>query len=209
MNRKIRVLIVDDHFMVRLGLAEAINHEADMIVIGQARNAAQARDLFRQHQPDLVTMDYCLPGTDGVEATRQIRADFPAARIIMVSVFEGEEPIWRAVQAGVRGYLLKASESEELLRSIRTVHEGGTAFPPAIAAKITARRSREELTPRELMLLRLIVEGRSNKEIAAVVFISEATVKLHITHIFEKLGVHDRTQATTAAIHRGFVHLTT
>ncbi len=209
MNRKIRILIVDDHFMVRLGLAEAINHESDMMVIGQARNATQAWDLYRKHQPDLVTMDYCLPGTDGVDATRQIRSEFPEARIIMVSVFEGEEPIWRAVQAGVRGYLLKASESEELLKSIRTVHQGGTAFPGAIEAKIVDRRSREELTPRELMLLRLIVDGRSNKEIAATVFISEATVKLHITHIFEKLGVHDRTQATTAAIRRGFVHVTT
>ena len=209
MNHRIRILIVDDHFMVRLGLAEAINHEPDMVVIGQARNAAQARELFRKHKPDLVTMDYSLPGTDGVEATRQIRADSPEARIIMVSVFEGEEPIWRAVQAGVRGYLLKASESEELLKSIRTVHEGGTAFPGAIEAKITARRGREELTPRELALLRLIVEGRSNKEIAAAVFLSEATVKLHITHILEKLDVHDRTQATTAAIQRGFVHFPT
>jgi DNA-binding NarL/FixJ family response regulator len=207
MKRKIRVLIVDDHAMMRLGLAEAITGERDMTLVGEAANGRQALELYRKLQPDVVTMDFQMPGGDGAESTARLRAEFPEARVVLLSVFEGEEDIWRAVQAGAVGYVLKSAEVEDVLEAIRHIMSGGTYFPAAIAAKLAARETRDALTPRELQVLRHIVAGLSNKEIAAALHMSEATVKLHISNTLSKLHVADRTQAAIVAVQRGIIHL--
>lgn len=203
----IRVLIVDDHFMARLGLAVPINGEPDMSVVGEASDAAEALALFRKLQPDVVTMDYKLPGESGVEAAIAIREEFPDARILMLSAYDGEEDVFRAAEAGIRGYLTKEATRAEVLNAIRTVHSGQTAFAPAILAKLETRGRREPLLPRELEILRHIVEGRANKEIAAAMHLSEPLVKLHVRKILEKLGAIDRTRAATLALERGIIHL--
>ena len=207
MKRKIRVLIVDDHAMMRLGLSEAIAGERDLAIAGEASNGTQALELYRQHQPDVVTMDFQMPGADGAESTANLRAEFPGARVVVLSVFEGEEDIWRAAQAGAAGYVLKSAEVEDVLEAIRHVFAGETYFPAAIAAKLSARQTRDSLTPRELEVLRQIVAGLSNKEIASALHMSEATVKLHISNTLAKLHVADRTQAAIVAVQRGIVHL--
>ena len=207
MKRKIRVLVVDDHAMMRLGLTEAISGEKDMTLVGEAGNGTQALELYREHRPDVVTMDFKLPGPDGAEITKQLRREFPDARVVLLSVFEAEEDIWRAVQAGASGYVSKSAEVEELLEVIRRIFAGERFFSPNIAAKLAARQARDALTPRELQVLRHIVAGYSNKEIAAKLHMSEATVKLHISNTLSKLDVDDRTQAAIVAVRRGIVHL--
>jgi len=207
MKGKIRVLIVDDHFMARLGLSVPIKREPDMSVVAEARNGALAVSLFREHQPDVVIMDFRLPDTSGPDVALAIRGDFPEARILMLSAFDGEEDIWRAVNAGVRGYLTKDAEREDVLAAIRQVHGGETVFPAHVAAKISARQGREPLIPREVEMLRLIVRGYSNKEIATMLRMSEGLVKLHVSKILEKLEAPDRTRAATLAIERGIVRL--
>jgi DNA-binding NarL/FixJ family response regulator len=206
-KNKIRLLIVDDHFVVRLGLASALNLEPDMSVIAEAGDGPQAIEAYRKHRPDVVLMDYQLPGINGAEATQSIRAEYPEARVIVLSVFKAEEDVHRAVQAGAAAYLPKSSEPEELMEAIRTVHNGGTYFPAAIANVLAGRAKREPLSGREIEVLAMIVHGHSNKEISSGLGISENTVKFHTTRIFEKLGVLDRVQAATAAIERGIVHL--
>jgi DNA-binding NarL/FixJ family response regulator len=193
--------------MMRLGLAEAINGERDMTLAGEAANGTQAIALYRKLQPDVVTMDFQMPGADGAETTEHLRTEFPGARVVVLSVFEGEEDIWRAVGAGASAYVLKSAEVEDVLEAIRHVFAGGTYFPAAIAAKLAARETRGTLTPRELQVLRHIVAGFSNKEIAATLHMSEATVKLHISNTLSKLQVADRTQAAIVAVQRGIVHL--
>ncbi len=207
MRKKIRVLIVDDHAMMRLGLAEAVNGERDMQLAGEASNGSQAMEAYRTFQPDVVTMDFQMPGMNGAEATTRLRAEFPEARVVILSVFEGEEDIWRAVQAGAMGYVLKSAEVEDILEAIRHVVAGDTYFPPAIAAKLADRKTRDTLTTRESQVLRHVVAGLSNKEIASTMRTSEATVKLHISNTLAKLGVADRTQAAIVAVQRGIVHL--
>ena len=204
---QIRVLICDDHFVVRLGLASALNLEPNMTVVGEAADGRQAIDAYRKHRPDVVVMDYQLPGLNGAEATQAIRAEFPEARVIVLSVFKAEEDVHRAVKAGAAAYLPKSSEPEELMEAIRTVHSGGTYFPAAISNVLAGRAKRDPLSGREIDVLSMIVGGRSNKEISSELGISENTVKFHTTRIFEKLGVLDRLQAATAAIERGIVHL--
>ena len=207
MKQKIRVLIVDDHSMARVGLAVPINSQSDMTVIAEAGTAMEAITLYRQHRPDVVTMDYRLVRHTGVQATEAIRAEFPDARILFLSVFEGEEDIYRAAQAGASGYLLKSVDGDVLLDAIRQIHEGETVFPPPLAAKLRARSKRESLTERETRILKLIVDGRSNKEIANTLHMSEPLVKLDVRKILDKLGAQDRTRAATLAIERGIVHL--
>jgi len=206
-KNKIRLLIVDDHFVVRLGLASALNLEPDMSVIAEAADGPQAIEAYRKHHPDVVLMDYQLPGMTGAEATQSIRAEYPDARVIVLSVFKAEEDVHRAVQAGASAYLPKSSEPEELMEAIRAIHNGGTYFPAAIANVLAGRAKREPLSGREIEVLAMIVHGHSNKEISSGLGISENTVKFHTTRIFEKLGVLDRVQAATAAIERGIVHL--
>jgi two-component system NarL family response regulator len=204
---KIRLLVVDDHFVVRIGLTSALNLEPDMEVVAEAKDGREALDLYDKHNPDVVVMDYQLPHLNGAEATPAIRAKHPDAKVIILSVYKGEEDVHRAVQAGAAGYLPKSSEPQELLEAIRVIHKGRRYFPKAIHAALAARAARTELSDREKEVLEALVRGRSNKEIASALGISENTVKVHTTRVFEKLGVADRLEAVTAAIQRGIVHL--
>ncbi len=207
MKKKIRIMVVDDHFVVRMGLAGSINIEPDMTVELEASTGQQAITLFRQHRPEIVLMDLKLPGMSGVEATSAICKECPDAAIIMLSTHEGEEDIYRSIQAGARTYLLKTAAREELIQTIRAVYSGERAISPTIGARLAERMTRAELTVRELDVLRLITKGRSNKEIGSDLQIAEVTVKLHVGHILAKLKVNDRTQAATTALQRGILHL--
>jgi two-component system NarL family response regulator len=205
--KKIQVMLVDDHFAVRVGLAASLKFAADMQVVAEASTGAEAIALYRDHRPDVVVMDWRLPGMSGVEAVKTIREEFSEVRVVMLSVYDGEEDIYRAIEAGACGYLLKSSERDELLAAIRTVHEGGRYLPAQVAQRLAQRMGRPQLSDRELQVLQLVVKGRANKEIASDLGIAEITAKQHVSHILEKLGVLDRTQAATAAIQRGIVHL--
>lgn len=203
----IRVLVVDDHFATRLGLALPINSEPDMQVVAEAGTSAAAIEMYRLHQPDVVLMDYHLPDKSGVETIETIRTEFPAARVLMLTIFDGEEDIYRAVSAGARGYLTKSAECAEVLMAIRRIAGGAIYFPPDIAAKVWAREQRKPLTARELEILRLLVKGQSTKEIVGLLNLSMGTIRLHISLILEKLGAFDRTNAVAIAIERGIVRL--
>jgi two-component system NarL family response regulator len=207
MKNKIRIMVVDDHFVVRMGLVGSINIESDMIVEIEASTGQQAIANYRQHRPDIVLMDLKLPDLSGVEATSAICKEFPEASIIMLSTHDGEENIYRSLQAGARTYLLKTAAREELIHTIRAVHTGERCLSPAIGARLAERMSHAELTSRELDVLKLIGKGNSNKEIGHALQIAEVTVKLHVGHILTKLKVNDRTQAVTAALQRGILHL--
>ena len=204
---KIRLLVVDDHFVVRIGLTSALNLEPDMEVVAEARDGREAIEAYEKHRPDVVVMDYQLPHLNGAEATTVIRGTYPDAKVIILSVYKGEEDVHRAVQAGAAGYLPKSSGPEELLDAIRTINKGRRYFPTAINAALESRAARSELSEREREVLEMLVRGRSNKEIAISLGISENTVKVHTTRVFEKLGVADRLEAVTVAIQRGIVHL--
>lgn len=203
----IRLLLADDHFFVRDGLSSSLNAEPDLTVVGEADTSAQALVQFRALLPDVTIMDGRLPDQSGLETVKQIRGEFPAARIVMLSIDESEEDIYRAVEAGVLGYLSKSAPRQELLHTVREVAQGRFFLPPPLATRLRQRRRREELTTREMEILRLVVAGTANKNIADVLGIAEMTVKIHINHIFTKLGVHDRTSATVAALRRGIVSL--
>jgi two-component system NarL family response regulator len=205
-KKRIQVMVVDDHFVVRIGLSVSINAEPDMVVEAEAATAQQAIDGYRQHQPDIVVMDLNLPGMGGVEATRAICKEFPRAAVIMFAPHDGEEDIYRSLKAGARTYLLKTATRTELIDTIRAVHAGERCISPAIGARLAERMNHSNLTAREVDVLELIVKGKSNKEIAAQLAIAEVTAKLHVSHILTKLGVDDRTHATTIALQRGIVH---
>lgn len=206
-SQSIRVMVVDDHQIVRKGVVALINSEPDLCVVAEAADGRQAVELFRQHRPDITLMDLRLPGMGGAEATRAIRQEFPTARIIVLTTFDGDEDIYRALQAGAQSYLLKGMSYDELLDAVRSVHAGARRIPAAVAERLAERMAGQELTSRELQVLELIVKGRSNKEISTDLSISEATVKSHINSLLGKLGVSDRTQAATSALQRGIVHL--
>ena len=208
MSGQIKLLIVEDHHIVRQGLIALLNTVPDMEVVAEASDGKVGVDLFRKHQPDVTLMDLRLPNLGGAEAVAKIRAEYPAARIIVLTTFDGDEDIYRALQAGARGYLLKGMFGDELLDAIRAVHAGKTRIPAVVAERLASRMGGQELTARELEVLGLIVRGQSNKEIGGSLSISEATVKTHINSILSKMGVSDRTQAATSAIQRGLVHLT-
>jgi DNA-binding NarL/FixJ family response regulator len=205
-TKPVRLLVVDDHHIVRQGLVALLATVPEMQVVAEASDGQQAVTLYRQHHPDVTLMDLRMNSMNGVEATRAIRAEFPNARIIVLTTFDGDEDIYRALQAGARGYLLKGMDTEELLAAIRTVHSGKSRIPGPVAERLAERMNTPSLTDRETEVLRLIVGGNSNKEIAAALFISEATVKTHINSLLSKLGVSDRTQAATTALQRGIVH---
>jgi DNA-binding NarL/FixJ family response regulator len=207
MNNKIRILVVDDHHVVRQGLVALLKLMPDIEVVGEAADGLQAVQLHRGLNPDITLMDLQLPKLGGVDAINRIRASTPNARFIVLTTFDGDEDIYRAIQAGAKAYLLKGMTTEELLAAIHAVHEGKTRIAPPIAEKLVERMSGDPLTGRELSVLERIVAGRANKEIAADLDISEATVKTHINNLLSKLGVSDRTQAATVAIQRGIVHL--
>lgn len=207
MNNVIRILIVDDHFMVRLGLASSLNDVSDLQVVGEASTAAEALTVFQELQPDVTLMDIQLPDSDGISAIRAIRKDFVSARILVLSVNHSEESIYQAVKAGAMGFLPKSIEPSELVEAIRSIHQGENCFPPDIVASMTERESRPALTAREQQVVQLLVNGLSNKEIAKMLGISPRTAKLHVGNVLRKMDVFDRTQAVTAAIQRGLVHL--
>jgi DNA-binding NarL/FixJ family response regulator len=207
MSGQIRILVVEDHHIVRQGLVALLKTVPDLMVVAEASGGEQGVDAFRQHRPDVTLMDLRLPGIGGAEAVRQIRREFPEARIIVLTTFDGDEDIYRALQAGARGYMLKGMFGDELMDAIRAVNAGKACIPPLVAERLAGRVGGYDLTARELDVLRLIVAGKSNKEIGSGLTISEATVKTHINSILGKLGVSDRTQAATTAIQRGIVHL--
>jgi two-component system NarL family response regulator len=207
MSESIQIMVVDDHHIVRKGLVALIATLPDMKVVAEAVDGVQAIELYRKHRPDVTLMDLRLPNKNGVDAIAAIRQEFPGARIIVLTTFDGDEDIYRALQAGAKGYLLKGMSADELTDAIRSVHAGKSRIPAVVAERLAERMGGPSLTGRELDVLKLIVGGRSNKEIAGELFISEATVKTHINSILSKLGVSDRTQATTTALQRGIVHL--
>jgi len=208
MKPMIRVIVVDDNAILRLGLTETISMEPDMELVGDASNAEDAIEMVRKLKPDVVTMDYQMPGASGVECTAQIMEEFPETKVILLSVFDSEEDIWKAKEAGVKGYLTKkAGEVEDVTEAIQEVANGGNYFPGSIAQKLQKRESQKSLTERELAVLKLLAAGRSNKEIVDDLNISLATVKFHIINLREKLDAADRTQAVVHAFKRGILHL--
>lgn len=206
MTNPIRILVVEDHNVVRQGLVALLKTVPDMTIIAEASNGREAVELYNTHKPDIVLMDLRLPEMGGVEAITAIRKDTPTARIIVLTTYDGDEDIYRALQAGARGYLLKDMFGEELVDAIRTVFAGKTRIPKLVAERLAERMGGPALTNRELDVLRLIVKGMSNREIGQQLNISEATVKTHINSLLSKLQVTDRTQAATTAIQRGIVH---
>ena len=203
----IRILIAEDHLIARVGVGTIVNAQPDMTVVAEATNGQQAVELYRVYQPDVALLDVRMPVLSGIEAALAIRRDFPRARLIALSTFSGEEDIRRALQAGAQSYLTKDVLHDELLKAIRAVYAGQRYLPEPVAAALAAQVPRPELSARELEVLKLIVQGLSNKQIAAALTIAEYTVKNHVKSILGKLGVEDRTQATTAAIQRGIIHL--
>ena len=206
-SKPIRILVVDDHFMVRMGLSASLNAEPDMQVIAEAANGGAALEAFEKYHPTLVIMDVRLPGMSGAECTAAIVGQFPDARVLMLSTHSGEEEVYHSLQAGARGYVLKSVMREDLLRAIRDVAQGRRYLDPTIASVLAERVSHRSLTARELEVLRMVARGLGNKEIARALEITEVTVKVHVSHVLEKLNVRDRTEAATAALQRGIISL--
>jgi DNA-binding NarL/FixJ family response regulator len=204
---KIRVLIVDDHFAVRMGVSASINAEPDMAVVAEFASAREAVEQFATLRPEVTLMDLRLPDLDGTAAIAAIRAQFSEARLIALSSHSGDADIRRALDAGATSYVFKSSPRDTLLTAIREVHRTGRHIPPEVAVRLAEAMDRPEITPRELDVLRGIARGRSNKEIAADLGMSEATVKLHVTHLLQKLSAADRTQAALIALRRGIIQL--
>ena len=207
MSNPIRVFSVDDHPLLREGIAALVNSQADMTLVAEASNGAEAIQMFKQQQPDVTLLDLRLPDMSGIDILIAIRSEFPEARVIMLTTFEGDVEIQRALQAGARGYMLKNMPPSELLDGIRKVHAGKKRIPPEIASQLFEHMSDEGLTEREIEVLREVADGNRNRELAERLFISEETVKVHIKHIMEKLGASDRTQAVAIGIRRGIIQL--
>jgi DNA-binding NarL/FixJ family response regulator len=204
---KIRILIADDHYVVRMGLIALVNTEPDMEVVAEAGDGAQAFELFARHIPDLALLDLSMPIKSGIQATIEIRNKFPDARILMLTAFDGDEDIHKALQAGAQGYVLKSSSGEKLLPALRAVAAGQRWLPKEVANRLASRNSFEQLTPREVEVLNQLAKGLANKEIAEVLNITEYTTKDHLKSILGKLHVADRTEAVTACLQRGIIHL--
>jgi DNA-binding NarL/FixJ family response regulator len=203
----IRVFSVDDHPLLREGIAALIKSQPDMVLVSEAASGRDAIQQFQKHQPDVTLMDLRLPDMNGIDVMIAIRTEFPDARIIMLTTFEGDVEIQRALEAGARGYMLKSMPPKELLEVIRQVHAGKKRIPPEIAAHIAEHISDEDLTEREVEVLREIAGGNRNRDIAEKLFITEETVKVHMKHIMEKLGASDRTQAVAIGVRRGIIQL--
>jgi two-component system, NarL family, response regulator len=203
----IRVLIADDHLILRYGLTTFIRQQPDMDVVAEASNGQEVVEMFRVHRPDVTLVDLRMPGQSGVEAIEAIRKLDAAARIIVLTIHRGDEAVYRAIRAGARGYLLKDVPFEELLVAIRNVHAGGQSIPPEIAFKMAERIRHDELTPREIQVLKLAASGLANKQIADRLGVAEGTVKHYVVVILAKLEAQDRTHAVSLAIERGIIHI--
>jgi two-component system, NarL family, response regulator len=201
------VLVVDDHALLRTGVANIINQESDLFVIAQASNGIEAVEAYQRHQPDVTLLDLRMPEMEGVEAVRRIRERDPQAKLIILTTYDTDEDITRALRAGAKAYVLKDIAADALIACIHDVLAGKTYLAPAAAAKLAEGVARVQLTPRELSTLRLLADGQANKEIANTLGISERTVKTHLSHLFEKLGVTSRTEAVRVATKRGLVRL--
>ena len=203
----IRVLSVDDHPLLREGVAALIGNQSDMQLIGEAANGREALERFREHHPDITLMDLQMPEMSGIDAMSAIRAEFPTARIIVLTTYAGDFQVSRALKVGARGYLLKGMLRQELLETIRAVHAGRKCLSAEVATEIVEHATDDVLTPREIDVLRLIAKGNANKEIAGKLSLTEETVKGHVKNILAKLGVHDRTHAVTIGLKRGIIDL--
>lgn len=207
MSDSIGVLVVDDHALVRTGVVNILSHEPDLRVVAEASNGAEAVVEFAKHRPDVVLLDLRMPVMEGVEAVRQIREVDPGAKVIVLTTYDTDEDISRALKAGAKAYVLKDITPDELVACIHDVMKGKTYLAPAAAAKLAEGIARVQVTPRELSTLRLMADGKSNKEIGVALGISERTVKTHLGHLFEKLGVTSRTEALKVAARRGLVRM--
>lgn len=203
----IRVFSVDDHPLLREGIAAIINSQPDMVLVAQAANGTDALQKYKEHQPDVTLMDLRLPDISGIDVLISIRAQYPAARVIMLTTFEGDVEIQRALEAGARGYILKSMPPKELVEVIRQVHAGKKRIAQEVAAQLAEHLSDESLTVREIDVLRHVAGGNRNRDIAERLFISEETVKVHLKHVMEKLGASDRTQAVAIGVRRGIIQL--
>jgi DNA-binding NarL/FixJ family response regulator len=203
----IRVLVADDHPVVRNGLAGVIAQQSELALVAEAANGRQALERYREHRPDVVLMDLRMPEMDGVSAIEAIRAEFPDARILALTTYEGDVDIHRALEAGARGYLIKDMLLTDVLGAIRAVHRGERVIPMAVAAKLAEFTPRTDLTQREVEVLQLVAKGLSNRDVAGIIGRTDETVKVHLKNIFSKLGVADRTEAVTLALSRGILHL--
>lgn len=204
----IRVLVVDDNDMMRRGLADTISVEPGMETVGTASNAEEALELYRKLKPDIVTMDYQMPGDNGIDCTRNIIREDPDAKVILLSVFDSEEDVWRAVQAGVKGYLTKKTgDVDVMISALQSVAAGEPFFPAAMKQKLESRSEQRELTPREMQVLQLLASGNSNKDICGKLDLSLTTVKFHVRHLLKKLEAFDRTDVVVKALRKGIVRL--
>jgi DNA-binding NarL/FixJ family response regulator len=206
-NGKIRILIADDHYIVRMGLVALVSTESDMEVVAEAAGGNEALALFAKHQPDLLLLDLRMPDKNGIQTIVEIRDQFPEARILVLSAFDGDEDIYRALHAGAQGYVLKNTTGDKLVPALRTVASGQNWIPKDVASQLASRKMREQLTAREVEVLSQLAKGLANKEIADTLSISEHTVKDHLKNILGKLHAADRTEAVTTAIQRGIIHL--
>jgi DNA-binding NarL/FixJ family response regulator len=204
---RIRVLTVDDHPLLRQGIGALVGAQKDMVLVAQAATGEEGLREFRAQKPDVTLLDLRLPDMSGVDVLRAIRAEFPEARVVMLTTFEGDVEIRRSLDAGARGYLLKTMPPAELMDAIRQVHAGKKRIPPAVAAQLAEHLADEALTPREVDVLRLVAGGNRNKDVADRLSISEETVKVHVKHVMDKLGAADRTEAVAIAIRRGIIQL--
>jgi DNA-binding NarL/FixJ family response regulator len=206
-KKRIRILIVDDHSVVREGLVSLVKRKSDMVVVGEGSNGREAVDLWKEHRPDVTLLDLRMPVLDGVGAIKEIRELDENAHIVVITTYDGDEDIYRAIKAGAKAYLLKDTARDALVETVRRVHAGETYLPPHLAAKLAERVSGEALSPREVEVLQRMAAGKSNKEIGAELFISEGTVKTHLKSIFSKLDVVSRTEAVATATRRGLIQL--